>query len=1441
MNITWHSAAPERFRLTVFKEGQPLQDPIGPGPWVGAWLWIYSPHTREDGAGWVRAAHGFRRNGKVELRSPIGLLATIEDASDFIEVEDIAPFADAARVEPLERVEGLGNIPFIGDFFAAPVPGGLLPRSSYAQMALDNAAQYTEQERHALYARGEQLQPSDDPLNQFVAAAIVPSRMLSYRSDRPYRTGRSTSTEVIDQWDTPCQAPFPLHECAADCEEFAQISFQTAVKLGPPAGYEACIAVVVLSDGKENVMHAMAVCVDQAWLRAHWDNPANTDAAKLPHVPLDGVERSRAVPVQGELPTHVHYPFLVALLRADGMRILMRTDAVAGVAWGDTAVHFVSHCDAEEQQRRRWAGAELVRKYMPAAHAETRVSAGTAGRYNDSALSVVGKGALAHLREFHLSPYATADAFIRDDRDIFPSRRGLYDVHFALETIWGRRVETDVVGGFDYFRNTLRDEVLTDPSEYTMSVFNKNGKVVVAIGVNHWRRGTEAERDAEMKKDTPDFREDVQLFADNSFLMFTGVVQPFFVTAMEFKTVYSLLAAEGCEIVDLSTQVAEPVREQWGVKARAWKELAYDASLKFRSNMPLISSIEVKDSTNSGIFGLFRNPVVELVEGFVKRLKLPTGVRDEPVLQIEVANTPDVSAGTTQDRRLLVITTSAFIPPTTSDPNRLIVTKASADEFSPVFLERCLMRIIGSIAGFGGSVVPQGTPLGLARQPSEWASPEGRLRTYGFMSSTEMRRVPSYLQLIAGVSATVESTGLARDDSNPDVAIVFHVPLSNQLPEFIGVETASPGWPIPWRPPAGKYRMLVVVVVRDHTNSVKADAIPYMARQRAELVGKAFDLTGVFVKCVDVSNREARDSDYVAELVKGLLPVVRNEPDKVVVTREEDKVPAPVAIASAASPDAGIPAAEEATLDTGAAPRASTGASDGDTIQVAIRAPRGSVLLKHRPDDVDSVAIDVFRQIRAASPGVLLHQRKGALREADGVLYFFKPANEVRIEWEADLIPTHEALLRNGAKHAVFVICRRNEGPALLGIPSVDDKLRERVRKIPNVYIDIKKDLNDVWFLHPANGPRYKELADAIRAWRGAPRAAVDAPAAAEVVQRPPVRAEPPPVQSALPPPQQPAPAPPPAPRRGPRASRAIVYAIVNDPTGGAMKRGITKRLVGEQRLVMSESQGVNTDFLIAFATKRGSWSDVSFEISRVQGEWIFKRFALVVVHVGDEKGDGNPPDSVTRVSDFTGDVNIKDGVIRDQRKFDQLLDRLAGWITLTLPNIAPDDDAVETVPLPRVPDNGRPLAPEPPPEPDNGRPYVPSPFEPDNGSPVTLDDLDVQAPGLFMTMSDVLGRAARRATGRVTPTRRAHTPPPRLTASGPVSPTASWSPIGSFTSNSPVSPLTPVAAVAVHAHAAPVHTVAYDPFDDVYDGGHTMRTYYTSVGRALAARLTTE
>lgn len=1104
MNITWHSAAPERFRLTVFKEGQPLQDPIGLGPWVGAWLWIYSPRTREDEAGWVRAAHGFRRNGKVELRSPVGLLATIEDASDFVEVEDVAPFAAAARTEPLERVEGLGSIPFIGDFFAAPVPGGLLPRSSYAQMALDNAALYTEHERHALYARGMELQPSDEPLNQFVAAAIAPSRMLKYRSDRPYRTGRSTVPDVIDQWDTPSQAPFPLYECAADCEEFAQIAFQTAVKLGPPEGYEACLAVVVLSDGTQNVMHAMAMCVDRAWLHAHWDNPDNMDAAKLPHVPLDGVEHSRAIPAPGEMPTHVHYPFLVALLRADGLRILMHKDAVAGVPWENTSVRFVSHCDKEEQQRRRWAGAELVRKYMPAAHAEARAGAGTAGRYDDSVTSVVGSVARRHLLDFNLTAYATATSFIRDEYDAFPSRIGVYDVHFAMEVVWGR-AQDDVLGGFQYLRDTLKDATLPSADGRTMSVFILGDKAIVAVHVTYERRGTEAERDTEKRKASPKFDEKTDLFSGDAFLVCTGVVQPFFMSSTAFGVIESWLAGAGCEIIHLKVHVDETTRKRWGQKAREWAELEYEASLRFKQVEPLVNRIEVKDSTNSGIFGLYREPHVYLVEGFVKRLRLPTdGVLAKPALQIEVSKTPNVKAAPTQDERLLVVATSNFLPPASRDPYRLTLTKASAEEFTPVLLERCLMRIVGSVANFGVSVVKQGTPLGLDRQPDAWFSSEGRLKTYAFMSPTEARRVPSYLRLIADVSAAVESTGLARDEADPDVAIVFHVPLSNQLPEFSGVEKDSPGWPIPWRPPVGKYRMLIVVVVRDHTNSVKADAVPHMARQRAELVGKAFELNGVFVKCVDVSNREARDSAYVAGLVKGLLPAVRSGPDKVVIAQEE-KTPAPVASAPVKR---GVP--------------------KRNVIRVAIRVDEySSVLTKARPyvEHKEDVVTEVFNVLPEGESDLPIVRRK-SVAKADGVLVFHNAVAEARVEFEHLIAPECDRHRADGAKNLIVIVCRRNEGDFLHSPINVKSETKKLLKDSPIFFIDYKlvRPGNE-YYLHPANGPRYKQIADAIQTWRGARRAVVDASPAAEVVQRPPVRAEPPVVQRA-PPPVQRAPSP---------------------------------------------------------------------------------------------------------------------------------------------------------------------------------------------------------------------------------------------------------------------------------------------------------------------------
>jgi len=1585
MNITWHSAAPERFRLTVFKEGQSLQDPIGPGPWVGAWLWIYSPHTREDEAGWVRAAHGFRRNGKVELRSPVGLLATIEDASDFMEVEDVAPFAAAARTEPLERVEGLGSIPFIGDFFAAPVPGGLLPRSSYAQMALDNAALYTEQERRELYARGMESQPSDEPLNQFVAAAIVPSRTLKYRSDRPYRTGRSTVPDVIDQWDTPSQAPFPLYECAADCEEFAQIAFQTAVKLGPPEGYEACLAVVVLSDGTQNVMHAMAMCVDRTWLNAHWDNPDNMDAAKLPHVPLDGVEHSRAIPAPGELPTHVHYPFLVALLRADGLRILMHKDAVAGVPWENTSVRFVSHCDKEEQQRRRWTGAELVRKYMPAAHAEARVGAGTAGRYDNSATSVVGKGADAHLRDFHLNAYTTADAFIRDRRGDFPTRRGVYDAHFALEAVWGRPVPSDI-GGFDYLRDTLRSAITTDPNEYTMGIFIKGGKAIVVIVVHHWRRGTEAERDAEAQIEVPTFAPDTRLFRDSSFLVVTGIVQPFFISTTAFKRVTDLLIEDKCEVLNLREPVDELSLKQWEEKAREWTELAYESSLAFNNADPRIAYLRVKDSVSisSMLPSALRNTAAVATETFVNRLKLPqNGIRDDPMLQIEVAPTPAVDTVSNQNARLVVLSTSAFIVPPGDDVNRIVVTKATEDEFNPVFFERCLMRIIGSVAGFGNSVALNGVPLGIDRQPEELSSPEGKLKSYALLSPKDMILVPSYSAIVTDVSAAMERTGLTRDEKNPDVAIVFHVPISNQLPEFSGVQDTQVRWPIPWRPPAGKYRMLILVVVRDHTNSVNVNMIPFMARQRAQLAGKGFELTGVWVRCIDVSNREARDSAYVAGVVTGLLPRVRDGPDKVVVAQEE-KTPAPAA---------------SAPVKRSAPAR--------NVIRVAIHVDEhSSVLTRARPyvEHKEDVVTEVFNVLPEDTSDLPIVRRK-RVAKADGVLVFHAAAAEARVEFEHLIAPECNRLRADGAKNLIVIVCRRNEGDLLHSPINVRSETKELLKGIPIFFIDynLVRPGNEV-YLHPANGPRYKQIADAIQTWRGARRAVVDASPAAEVVQRPPVRVEPPvvqrtpsPVRAAAPVVDQPVVAPGPVqptggtvvryrivtdevsdtltlgfattiapklkpslgdvrlqyspskadgvlyfhrvvdddrimdqiivakcrellgtgvrnvavilcvrntvstltkdvaadryeglfgnrvrvfrvdvqgnapnflwhPGNGPRyeaiaeavrhwtdvdvpvgasaaaqpdvpvqparqlapvqaavpvairppTGGAVVYAIVNDPTGDMTKRGIVRRITGEQGIPTRESREVQTDFLIVFAEKKvSSWDEVRYELSRAMGEWNWRHIMLVAVHDSDEKESGDFPDDILEATDFTGDLQLKDRAIRDQGSFDTLLDRMAGWITLTFRDAASADDAfAETVLMPR-PDDGRPVVrtATPSPEPDNGRPYSPSPSDPDNGPLATYGDTDSEAEFKQWYDENVLLIS--------TPV-----PPARPRAAS----------LGSL--RAPLGPLV-IPVPAAPAALAPI--AEYDPFDDAYDGGHAAHMHYSALGRALAARLSTE
>lgn len=1462
MNITWHSAAPERFRLTVFKEGQPLQDPIGPGPWVGAWLWIYSPHTREDEAGWVRAAHGFRRNGKVELRSPVGLLATIEDASGFVEVEDMAPFADAARAEPLERVEGLGSIPFIGDFFAAPVPGGLLPRSSYAQMALDNAALYTEQERHDLYARGMELQPSDEPLNQFVAASIVPSRTLKYRSDRPYRTGRSTVPDVIDQWDTPSQAPFPLNECAADCEEFAQIAFQTAVKLGPPEGYEACLAVVVLSDGTQNVMHAMAMCVDRTWLNAHWDNPDNMDAAKLPHVPLDGVEHARAIPTPEELPTHVHYPFLVALLRADGLRILMHKDAVAGVPWDNTSVRFVSHCDKEEQQRRRWAGAELVRKYMPAAHAEARAGAGTAGRYNDSVLSVVGKDAGKHLREFHLAAYPTAYAFVRDDaRGAFPSRIGVYDAHFVEEVIFGWKMGTDVPGGFDNLRMTLSSLLATDENNSTICVFvrraknaDEKDKAVVAISVKHWRRGTEAERYAEERKG-PDSNLVPQktVFFDDAFLVFTGVVAPFFVSRREFLDARDLVEGdrktegERVSVFYVRYDVGRAVSEAWSAKAREWAELRHEASHRFVDTTSRVGHIEIKDSIGAGVYGYFADARVNAVRDFAARRQLPTtGRSDEPVLQIEVANALRGSGLVNENRRMIVLTTWPFLAPESGSPHQIVITKSSNAEFNPVFFERCLMRIIGSVAGFGGAVVTHATPLGIDRRPDEWSTPTGGLKTYAFMSPSATLRVPDYQSVKRDVTAAVEGTGLVRvDGNNVDVAIVFHVPLSDQLPEFDGVDA---GWPVPWQPPTGKYRMLVVVVVRDHTNAVPADWIPYMARGRAELTGKTFDLTGVFVKCVDVSNREARDSAYVAGLVKGLLPVVRSEPDKVVVAQEE-KAPAPVASAPA---------------------KRSTPARN--VIRVAIRVDEHSLsLTKARPyvEHKEDVVTEVFNVLPEESSDLPIVRRE-SVAKADGVLVFHRAVAEARVEFEHLIAPECDKHRADGAKNLIVIVCRRNEGNTLHSEIKINPETKKLFKGIPIFFIDFKLVRpGDEIYLHPANGPRYKQIADAIQTWRGAPRAVVDASPAAEVVQRPPVRVEPPVVQRAPPPAQrapspvlsaapvvdQPVVAPEPVQPMGavigasaaaqpdvhaqpaqqlapvqaavpvvgrPPVGKEIVYAIVNDPTEGMVKRGIVRRITGEQRIPTHESHGEQTDFLIVFAEKKeSSWDNVRQELLWAMGEWNWRHIMLVVVHAGDEKDPGDLPGNISDAMDFTGDLLLKGRAIRDQGSFDGLLDRMAMWIVLTSRDAASADDAsIEFVPLP---DDGRPVVrtATPSPEPDNGRPYSPSPSDPDNGPLATYGDTDSDAE--LQQLVDEAERLIGAPNPPVVP-RTAPRARPRAASLGSLR-----------------APLRPPVVPVPAAPAALAPIAEYDPFDDAYDGGHAAHMHYSAMGRALAARLSAE
>lgn len=354
---------------------------------------------------------------------------------------------------------------------------------------------------------------------------------------------------------------------------------------------------------------------------------------------------------------------------------------------------------------------------------------------------------------------------------------------------------------------------------------------------------------------------------------------------------------------------------------------------------------------------------------------------------------------------------------------------------------------------------------------------------------------------------------------------------------------------------------------------------------------------------------------------------------------------------------------------------------------------------------------------------------------------------------------------------------------------------------------------------HPENGPRYEAIADAMRHWTDA-----DVPVGASAAVQPsaPVR---PPVQLAS--------VSRPFPRRASQPVGAVHFEISNDDAtvpDRLVRDELTRRFV-EAGIPIETSRAGNTNLIVFARRQTAVWDEVSVPLRRGILDWEPLRTALVVVYDEGKEIGGDFPPEITSITDLQLNAIVKRPGVWDTESFDIAVEWLEEWIIAgaqsapTAPDVAPTGDVLSESALVREPDDGRPVVrtATPSPEPDNGRPYVPSPSEPDNGPLATYGDTDSEAE------LDRLVDEAERLVGALTPPA---VPRARPRAASLGSLRASLRP--------PVVPI-PVAPAAPAAPAALAPIAEYDPFDDAYDGGRAAHMHHSALGRALAARLSTE
>jgi len=929
MAIQWTGQAPIKWTLTCYRRGETLRPfEAGGGKWLGAWLWIHDPGSsvRADEAepGWVRAAWGFRHGNELQLRTPDGVaLARITNVEDF---EDVPTQARACPVERW-KIHGLPGEPFIGPLYEAPVPGGLLGRQHYVAMALEDNAPFAPAERAALLAAAQEELPSHSELNCLAAAATVTCRRLRYRKDRPFRTTRSVSKEAVDQWDNPFHAPFSLAECVGDCEECAFLALSTIVKLGVPTGYVACLAVVVLGSGRNATLHALALLVDHEWLERHWDDPNDRSPARLPHLPLEGVNRLHAEPEMGDPPLRERYSVLVALIRATGVRVLSTKADVAGVPWESTEASFVP-------ERAEGGDPSLLPKSFgfPSVESLLRTAAGTEGLWYSDEYYPLGRvienrpikdwceTALLSVGVPRAHMFARGRNIREQTTYPNPQRDGEYVYRILLRVRdegkdgipQARKSEMGFQGrvALTYVTRLLGE--IREGGASRIATRTDHGSVVFEIASSCWFA-------MRVEYDRPRFRADVGqvrnviaegIVRDVAYVVVTGVVGPFWITSDQLGDLIKYYERNRNTMLhtDVGYVFATPVDVGLlAVDAARWyTEAVEEDSMHNRATgVPRNGSyVNIVDPVGYGVFPTVdRNADAEctqIAKRITERLNhiLPGCVGTDTNMTIEFHSkvpkdnhVPYGKEGTRivarSSRVVLTKELEGKVAGSRTQPVIRYPDWASFDTWR--FAERVVLPMI--------SVSRARLPVA---QPKPEYTPQendaGPPRTIAFDHGAT-RFGARFVDFLSALRRQAEARGLqwVDDQSTASIVVTMHAPVDQRLPMHRANDTDV------WRPPrvGEACRILCLVVVRDHTDSVPVERIPFLAERWA---GEDWGLDRFWVRCVDAAPCDVIDIRALTEHIVARVYVPDAPRDEVREVVEEKDEAEPIAAGAVAEP-----------------------------------------------------------------------------------------------------------------------------------------------------------------------------------------------------------------------------------------------------------------------------------------------------------------------------------------------------------------------------------------------------------------------------------------------------------------------------------------------------------------------------------------------------------